>query len=153
MVVAVLPALIPDIRRVYESYFAAFKGERMGEIMLKILFPGIDTEAAEFRDAHAKGTLEYWHTSDSQYTFKAVDMADGEILGMGLVDIFVRERSEEERKNHGVPWLEGEQRERAEKVLNPLHDMREQLFGGKPYICEFFLSFFVSVPFFGVTIG
>ncbi|KAJ4385916.1 hypothetical protein N0V85_007981 [Neurospora sp. IMI 360204] len=61
-------------------------------------------------------------------------MVDGEILGMGLVDIFVRERSEEERKNHGVPWLEGEQRERTEKVLNPLHDMREQLFGGKPYI-------------------
>ncbi|KAK3952988.1 hypothetical protein QBC32DRAFT_129944 [Pseudoneurospora amorphoporcata] len=134
MAVAVLPALIPDIRRVYECYFAAFKGERMGEIMLKILFPGVDTDAAEFREAHAKGTLEYWHTSDSQYTFKAVDMANGEILGMGLVDIFVRERSEEERKNHGVPWLEGGARERAEKVLNPLHDMREHLFGGKPYI-------------------
>ncbi|KAK3396884.1 hypothetical protein B0T20DRAFT_356618 [Sordaria brevicollis] len=134
MVIAVLPALIPDIRRVYESYFAAFKGERMGEIMLKILFPNVDTDAAEFREAHAKGTLQYWHTSDSQYTFKAVDMANGEILGMGLVDIFVRERSDEERKNHGVPWLEGEQRERAEKVLNPLHDMREYLFSSHPYI-------------------
>ncbi|KAL0471165.1 hypothetical protein QR685DRAFT_276520 [Neurospora intermedia] len=134
MVVAVLPALIPDIRRVYESYFTAFKGERMGEIMLQILFPGIDTDAPDFRAAHAKGTLEYWHTSDTQYTYKAVDMADGEILGMGLVDIYVRERSEEERRNHGVPWLEGEQRERAEKVLTPLHEMREQLFGGNPYI-------------------
>ncbi|KAK3393069.1 hypothetical protein B0H63DRAFT_554508 [Podospora didyma] len=133
MVLAVLPALIPDIRKVYDAYFAAFQHERMGSIMLDVLFPdGIDSE--EFRAAHAAGTLAYWHTADTQYTFKCVDMDGGDIVGMGLCDIFVRPRSEEERKNHGVPWLTGERRERAEAVLNPLWEMREHLFAGQPYI-------------------
>ena len=55
---------------------------------------------------------------------------------MGLGDIHVKERSVEERKNFGVPWLEGEQRIRAEKVLNPLWEVKEKLWGGRPYICK-----------------
>ncbi|KAL2131960.1 hypothetical protein VTI74DRAFT_4415 [Chaetomium olivicolor] len=133
MVHVVLPALIPDIRKVYNAYFASFGNERMGSIMLDILFPGgIDSE--EFRAAHAAGTLDWWHKSDTQYTYKVVDMDTGEISGMGLVDIYIKPRTEEERKNGGVPWLTGEQRERAEKVLNPLWEVREKLFGGQPYI-------------------
>ncbi|KAK3683316.1 hypothetical protein B0T22DRAFT_384766 [Podospora appendiculata] len=133
MVVVVLPALIPDIRTVYDSYFAAFKNEAMGGLMLDILFPaGIDSD--EFRAAHAAGTLAWWHQSATQYTFKAVDTATGDIVGIAMGDIFLRPRSEEERKNHGVGWLEGAQRERAERVLDPLHEMREKLFGGEPYI-------------------
>ncbi|KAK4108053.1 hypothetical protein N656DRAFT_680162, partial [Canariomyces notabilis] len=133
MVHAVLPALIPDIRKVYNVYFGAFGNDGMGEIMLQILFPnGIDSE--QFREAHAAGTLSWWHQSDTQYTYKCVDMDTGEIVGMALIDIYIKHRSEEERKNGGVPWLEGEQRERAEKVLNPLWEMRERLFGGQPYI-------------------
>ncbi|KAK1750343.1 hypothetical protein QBC47DRAFT_464855 [Echria macrotheca] len=139
MVYVILPALVPDIRRVYDSYFAAFKGERMGELMLQVLFPG-GTDSEEFRAAHAAGTLSYWHKSDTQYTFKCVDTATGEIVGMALGDILIRGRSEEERKFEGVPWLEGEQRERAEKVLKPLHEMRDQLFGGTPHIYSHVMS-------------
>jgi hypothetical protein len=136
MVLAVLPALVPDIRRVYDAYFAAFKNERMGQLMLQILFPGGMTDSEHFRKAHAQGTLDYWHKSDVQYTFKCVDTQTSEIVGIALGDIYLRERSEEERKNEGVPWLQGEQRERAERVLNPLWEMREKLFGGQRYICQ-----------------
>ncbi|KAL2018069.1 hypothetical protein VTK56DRAFT_1301 [Thermocarpiscus australiensis] len=135
MVLAVLPALITEIRKIYDAYFAAFGNDRMGEIMLRILFPhGIDSE--ESRAIHAANTLSWWHQSDNQleYTYKCVDMDTGDIVGMGLVDIYLNHRTEEERKNGGVPWLTGEQRDRAEKVLNPLWEMRERLFGGQPYI-------------------
>lgn len=131
---AVLPALIPDIPKVYDVYFAAFKAELMGSIILNILFPGGTDD--EFRKAHATGTLAYWHQSEHQYTFKCVDTDTGDVIGMALGDIYMRERTDEERKNHGVPWLEGEQRARAEAVLNPLHEMREKLFGGQKYICK-----------------
>ncbi|KAK3376927.1 putative GNAT family acetyltransferase [Lasiosphaeria ovina] len=134
MVHAVLPALIPDIRKVYDIYFAAFKGERMSQLMLQVLVPEGQIDSDEFRAAHAAGTLSYWHTCDTQYTFTCFDMETGDISGMGLGDLFIRPRSDEERKNHGVPWLTGEKRERAEKVLNPLWEMRERLFGGQPYI-------------------
>lgn len=135
MVHTVLPALIPDIRKVYDAYFASFDNERMGNIMLKIIFPD-GVEAEEFRAAHAAGTLDWWNKSDTQYTYKCVDMDTGDIVGMGLVDIYIKPRTEEERKNGGVPWLTGEHQERAEKVLNPLWEVREKLFGGQPYICE-----------------
>jgi hypothetical protein len=135
MVHTVLPALIPDIRKIYDAYFASFDNERMGNIMLKIIFPdGVESE--EFRAAHAAGTLDWWGKSDTQYTYKCVDMDTGDIVGMGLVDIYIKPRTEEERKNGGVPWLTGEHQERAEKVLNPLWEAREKLFGGQPYICE-----------------
>ncbi|KAJ2899395.1 hypothetical protein MKZ38_003067 [Zalerion maritima] len=133
MPLVVLPALIPDIKSVYDVYFSAFEHENMGSIMLKILFPHGHT-SPEFRKAHAEGTLAYWHHTDVQYTFKCVDTDTGEIIGMALGDVYIKERSEEERKNHGVPWLEGEERERAEKVLNPLWEVREKFFGGRPYI-------------------
>jgi hypothetical protein len=144
MVLAVLPALIPDIPRVYEVYFSAFQNEEMGRIMLDVLFPNAVTDSPEFRKAHAAATISYWHTSDVQYTFKVVDTETGEIVGMALGDIYIRPRSEEERKNHGVPWLEGKERERAEKVLNPLWEVREKVFGGRPYICAFTLPFLFS---------
>ncbi|TDZ25525.1 putative acyltransferase SID5 [Colletotrichum orbiculare MAFF 240422] len=130
---AILPALIPDIEKVYDSYFNAFKGDEMGDIMVKILFPG-GTGTEEFRKAHTAGTLAWWHQSDCQYTYKCVDTDTGEIVGMALGDIHLRERGREERKNHGVGWLEGRDRERAEAVLSPLHDVREKLFGGRRYI-------------------
>ncbi|VBB87334.1 Putative protein of unknown function [Podospora comata] len=134
MVHVVLPALIPDIKRVYDSYFAAFHHDPMGEIMLNILFPGGNVNSPEFREEHAKGTLAWWHQSDSQYTYKCVDTDNGNIVGMGLIDVILRRRSVEERAFQGVPWLQGEAKERAEKVLKPLHDMREQLFGDQQYI-------------------
>ncbi|KAM0460887.1 hypothetical protein ACHAO4_001683 [Trichoderma viride] len=132
MVQVVLPALIPDIPKVYDVYFNAFQNDQMGKIMLEILFPGVIDD--DFKKAHAAGTLAYWHTSPSQYTFKCVDTSTGDIIGMALGDVYLSERSEEERRNQGVPWLLGEQRERAEKILNPLWEVRERLFGGRRYI-------------------
>lgn len=132
----ILPALIPDIRRIYDVYFAAFENDLMGSIMLSILFPDSQITSEEFRSAHSAGTLQYWHSSNNQYTLKCVDTITGDIIGMGLGDVYLRERTAEERKNQGVPWLEGARRERAEKVLNPLWEMREKLFGGRPYICQ-----------------
>lgn len=142
----VLPALIPDIRRVYDVYFAAFEHDLMGRIMLDIIFPGSQITAEGFRKAHTAGTLQYWHTSTEQYTVKCVDTSSGETIGMGLTDVYLRERSPEQRRNHGVTWLEGEHRERAEKVLNPLWEMREKLFGGRPYICELIANGSYELP-------
>lgn len=135
MVFAILPALIPDIAKVYDVYFAAFKGEQMGRIMVDLLFPeGTDSE--EFRKTHTAGTLAWWHTSDVQYTYKCVDTETGEIIGMALGDILMKGRTEEERKYQSIGWLEGKQREKADEILKPLHEAREKLFGSLPHICK-----------------
>jgi GNAT superfamily N-acetyltransferase len=136
MVFVVLPALIPDIRRLYDVYFASFGNDYMGKLMLEALFPGEVYKTEQFRKDHAAGTLAYWHTSDQQYTYKVVDTDTGDIVGIALGDIVLKERSEEERAFMGVPWLEGEHRERAEKVLRPLWEMREKLFAGRKHICK-----------------
>ncbi len=130
----VLPALIPDIRAVYEVYFAAFKADEDGRRILDILFPdGFTSE--EFRAAHTAATLNWWHSSRTQHTFKCVD-DDGNVVGMALCDVFAKPQTEDERKNPGVGWLHGEQRERAERVLGPLWDARDRVWGGRRYICE-----------------
>jgi hypothetical protein len=131
---AVLPALLPDIHNVYDIYFSSFTADTMGSLMVKILFPSGITP--EFREQHTAGTLAYLHQSRFQYTWKCVDMETGEIVGMALGDIYLHERSEEERRDHGVPWLTGEDRERAERILGPLHEVRERLWGGHKYICR-----------------
>lgn len=133
MKVGVLPALIPDIEKVYDVYFEAFKNDTMGEILLGALFPGGITP--EFRKSHTAATLDWWHKSTTQYTYKVVEET-GNIIGMILVDVFLQERSEEERKYTGVPWLQGEEKERAEAITRPLWEMREKLWGGRRYVCK-----------------
>ncbi|KAG9237422.1 acyl-CoA N-acyltransferase [Amylocarpus encephaloides] len=132
MGLVVIPALIPDIPKIYDIYFKAFNNEPMAALMVKILFPQGITE--DFKKAHAASTLEYWHHAKHQYTCKCVDTDTGEIIGMALGDGYFHERSEEERKDYGVTWLEGSEKERAEKILTPLHEVRERLFGNKKYI-------------------
>ena len=136
MVYVVLPALIPDIREIYDVYFAAFRNDLMGRLMLNVLFPGISVEAEEFRKSHTEGAVAYLHKSTVQYSFKCVDTATGTIVGVALGDIYFKERTEEERKFEGVLWLHGKERERAEKVVRPLWEARERLFGGHPHICK-----------------
>lgn len=137
MAFLVLPALIPDIRVVYDTYFAAFAADADGRVLLDIIFPGGFT-SPQFREAHTKGTLVWWHTSATQYTFKCVDAATGEVVGMALCDIFVQERGPEDqsRKLPEVGWLEGKQKQRAEKVLKELWQAREKVCGGRKYICK-----------------
>ncbi|KAK4656366.1 hypothetical protein QC762_311210 [Podospora pseudocomata] len=129
----VLPALIPDIRPCYDAYFAAFTTDPSGSLLLDILFPsGVTSD--EFREAHTNGTLQWWHTSETQYTYKCVDSETGEIIGMALCDVFVKPRTEEERKMPEIGWLHGEQRTRAERVLDGLWGARERIMGGRPYV-------------------
>ncbi|KAH7018506.1 uncharacterized protein B0I36DRAFT_395368 [Microdochium trichocladiopsis] len=130
----VLPALIPDIKKVYDVYFASFQNEGMARLMLDVMFPNGTVDLPGFREEHAKGTLAWWHQADMQYTFKCVDNETGETIGMALADILMRERTEEERKFGGIPWLEGKDRERAEAVVGPLAAMREKLFGGHKHV-------------------
>ncbi|KAF6821338.1 GNAT family protein [Colletotrichum plurivorum] len=128
MGLTVLPALIPDIPKVYDAYFEAFKGSAI----LDLLFPsGIDDA---FREGHTKHTLSYWHTSGSQYTLKCVDSETGEVVGMALWDVFLKERTPEEYKNPGVTWLQGEEKERAEELINPLCDMKAKLWAGRRHV-------------------
>lgn len=132
---AVLPALIPDIRAIYDTYFSAFSANPQNALLLDILFPGGQVNTPEFRQAHVTATVNWWHTSTDQFNFKCIDTDTGEIVGMALMDIYLNERSDEQRKNPGVIWLQGEERERAEKIVNPLEEMREKIWGGRPYIC------------------
>lgn len=104
--------------------------------MVEVLFPNGISEGDEFRKAHAEATLKHWHQSTNQHTFKCVDSETGEIVGMGLGDTVFRERSEEERRNTGISWLKGKEKEKAEKILTPLWDVRERLWAGRRHICE-----------------
>lgn len=132
----VLPALIPDIRPIYDVYFSSFLASPSGALLLSILFPSTDLTSADFRDAHEKGTLSWWHSCPTQYTFKCVDSATGDIVGMGLCDVFVRGQTEEERKVPECGWIaEGtDERKRADTVLGALWGARERVFGGGRYI-------------------
>ncbi|KAF2193543.1 hypothetical protein K469DRAFT_745115 [Zopfia rhizophila CBS 207.26] len=122
----VLPALIPDIASVYDVYFTAFKDSPI----LSALFPmGVDS--GEFRDAHTAHTRSYWEKSSTQYTLKCVDSETGGIVGMALWDVYV---TPSDWKKGEVDWLSGKEKERAEKLLFPLWDMREKLWDGKRYV-------------------
>ncbi|EEY23155.1 predicted protein [Verticillium alfalfae VaMs.102] len=48
---AILPALIPDIEKVYDAYFSAFKGDLMGDIMVKRSVPRRRLTFKEWRAA------------------------------------------------------------------------------------------------------
>ena len=61
MVHVVLPALVPDIPKVYDVYFSSFKNEAMGSIMLDVLFPGQDVDSEEFRKSHTEATRQPPH--------------------------------------------------------------------------------------------
>lgn len=132
MPLAVLPALAPDIPAVYDVYFSAFGGD----IILNALFGGADVTDPKFRIAHSESTKEWWNHVSHQYTAKCVDTRTNEIVGMAIVELYLQERTEEEYKIPGAVWLEGEAREKAEAILRPLWNMREKLWGGRPYICK-----------------
>ena len=129
-----LPALVPDIKEAYDCYFEAFKGEAI----IDILFPsGVDDA---FREAHTQGTAEDWKHSKVQYTVKCVDGETGEVVGMGLWDFYLKPRTDEEVANPGVDWLEGKQKQRAEKILGPLWEEKKRIMGKRPHSCEWCLG-------------
>ncbi|KAK5076778.1 hypothetical protein LTS08_005949 [Lithohypha guttulata] len=125
----VLPASIPDIRLVYDVYFAAFDGE----LVTQILFPW-DIHNEDFRKGHAAHTLDYWQKDKLQYTYKCVDTETDKIVGMSLWDYHWKERSDEERKLPAVDWLQGEQKDRAEEFIRAFWQRKEELIGGKRHV-------------------
>lgn len=127
----VLPASIPDIREVYDVYFAAFDGE----LVTQILFPW-DIHNQEFRQGHTDHTLGYWKKDKLQYTFKCIDTDTNRIIGMSLWDFHWSERSKDGRKLPLVDWLEGSQKERAQDFIRAFWERKEDLVGGKRHVCE-----------------
>jgi hypothetical protein len=126
----VLPASIPDIRKVYDVYFAAFENE----VITRILFPW-NIEDEEFRKGHAAHTLDYWHKDTVQYTCKCIDTDTNEIVGMALWDVHWKER-EEPAVKPSVDWLQGTQKERAEGFIVPFWEKKEQVLGASRHVCE-----------------
>lgn len=94
------------------------------------------TEGEDFRAEHTKNTVDYWHKSPTQYTLKCVDSETGEIVGMALWDVFLKERTYDEYKFPGITWLKGEERARAEELITPICDVKAKLWGGRPHVCE-----------------
>lgn len=126
----VLPASISDIRKVYDVYFDAFEGS----FITRILFPW-DVHGEEFRNGHTAHTLDYWHKNNTQYTCKCIDTETDEIVGMGLWDVHWKEREAEPVKP-AVDWLDGLQKQRAEELIVPLWDAKEELLGPSKHVCE-----------------
>ncbi|KAF1831743.1 hypothetical protein BDW02DRAFT_571719 [Decorospora gaudefroyi] len=128
----ILPALVPDISSVYDVYFAAFKDNPV----TRALFPSatetdlLDAKS-EFRTGHTAHVSEYWKTSSTQYTLKCVDTGTGQIVGMALWDVYI---TPSDWKKGEISWLQGDERERAEALVNPLWDARERMWSNEKYL-------------------
>jgi hypothetical protein len=128
----VVPATLPQIRDIYDVWFAAFKGQ----LILDLIYPGTDLNDEAFRKVHTEGTLEYWKGLSMEHTFQCIDTATGKIAGMATWQVYWRERTNEERQKPWIGWLEGDQRERAEGFLEQLWEKREKWIGSKQHVCE-----------------
>ncbi|CAG8362578.1 unnamed protein product [Penicillium salamii] len=130
MGLVVLPATLPDIRAIYDVWFAAFQGQ----LILDLIYPGTDLKDEEFRKIHTEGTLEYWKGLSMEHTFQCIDTDTGKVVGMATWQVYWRERTNEERQKPWIGWLEGDQRERAEGFLEQLWEKKEKLLGPKKHV-------------------
>ncbi|KAJ5482141.1 hypothetical protein N7475_000953 [Penicillium sp. IBT 31633x] len=126
----VVPATLPDIRAIYDVWFAAFKGQ----LIMDLIYPGTDLNDEAFRKVHADGTLEYWKGLSMEHTFQCIDTNTGQIAGMATWQIYWRERTSDERQKPWIGWLEGDQRVRAEAFLEQLWEKREKWIGPKRHV-------------------
>jgi hypothetical protein len=123
----VLPALLPEITPVYDVYFKAFDGEKI----MEFLYPGgVD------RQRHKHGTTLWWHHDTNGYTVKCVDSDTGAIVGMATWEIFWRPGSTWTKPLKGAEWLKGKDKEKADSVLVPLWEKREEIIGARPHLCK-----------------
>lgn len=129
MPLVVLPAQVPDIKAINDIYFTAFEDVPV----MRFLFPsGVN------RDEYDMATQHTWEHDPSTYPIKCVDTSTGEIIGMATWQLFWKHGEEHSwKKPSGVDWLQGEERETSEKVLMPIFEMRDQLFGRRRHVCEF----------------
>ncbi|KAJ5561976.1 hypothetical protein N7535_003561 [Penicillium sp. DV-2018c] len=126
----VVPATLPQIRDIYDVWFAAFKGQ----LILDLIYPGTDLNDEAFRKVHAEGTLEYWKGLSMEHTFQCIDAITGKIAGMATWQVYWRGRTDEERQKPWIGWLQGDQRERAEGFLEQLWEKREKWIGSNPHV-------------------
>ncbi|KAI8935549.1 hypothetical protein NX059_008119 [Plenodomus lindquistii] len=128
----VLPALVADISSVYDAYFAAFKDNAV----TRALFPSASEEdlidpESEFRKVHTQHTSQYMQSTPTQYTIKCVDTETGHVVGMALWDIYL---TPSDWKKSDISWLQGKEKERAEALISPLWNVREQLWANERYL-------------------
>lgn len=128
MPLTVLPALVADVEAVYEVFFEAFKDEPI----MDFLYPGgVD------RKAHNAATVEWWNHDTTGYTAKCVDTETGEVVGMSNWEVFWKpDEASRWQKPTDIPWLQGEEKTRCLRVVEPMWDVREKLFGKEKYICK-----------------
>ncbi|KAI2632572.1 acyl-CoA N-acyltransferase [Hypomontagnella submonticulosa] len=126
MPLVVLPAQVPDIKAINDIYFTAFEDVPV----MRFLFPsGVN------RDEYDMATQHTWEHDPSTYPIKCVDTSTGEIIGMATWQLFWKHGEEHSwKKPSGVDWLQGEERETSEKVLMPIFEMRDQLFGRRRHV-------------------
>ncbi|KAI0203192.1 acyl-CoA N-acyltransferase [Astrocystis sublimbata] len=126
MPLVVLPAQICDIEAVYDVYFKAFEHQPV----LRFLFPrGVD------RKAHTEQVTHMWSADPNGYPIKCVDTDTGAIVGMACWDIFWKPGDVNAWQHPGgAVWLDGEDRETADKILVPIWDVHKELFGYHKHI-------------------
>jgi ribosomal protein S18 acetylase RimI-like enzyme len=83
------------------------------------------------RKGHTAHTQHYGTTDPTQYTLKCVDCETGQVVGMALWDIYLTPST---WRRPEISWLSGEERNRAESLISPLWDAREQLWLDKRYL-------------------
>ncbi|RYP70863.1 hypothetical protein DL769_004838 [Monosporascus sp. CRB-8-3] len=126
MPLIVLPALEAELEPFYDVWFAAFKGQAV----VSVLFP---------EGADRKVQIQYIRQGWGQvgHPIKCVDTNAGDIVGMAIWEIFWRPSEENGwEKPDRIPWLSGEDWDKAEGVILPMWDMREKLFGKRRHVCE-----------------
>ncbi|RYP65019.1 hypothetical protein DL771_008516 [Monosporascus sp. 5C6A] len=126
MPLIVLPALEAELEPFYNVWFAAFKGQAV----VSVLFPG---------GADRKVQIQYIKQGWGQvgHPIKCVDTDTGEIVGIAIWEILWRPGEENGwEKPDRIPWLSGEDWDKAKGVILPMWDMREKLFGKRRHVCE-----------------
>ncbi|RYP14775.1 hypothetical protein DL765_006152 [Monosporascus sp. GIB2] len=124
MPLIVLPALEAELEPFYDVWFAAFKGQAV----VSVLFP---------EGADRKVQVQYIKNGWGQvgHPIKCVDTDTGDIVGMAVWEIFWRLGEENGwGKPDRIPWLSGEDWDKAKGVISPMWDMREKLFGKRRHV-------------------
>lgn len=80
---------------------------------------------------HTAHTLQYWQNSLTQHTLKCVDSETGKIVGMALWDVYI---TPSDWKKGEIGWLEGNERKRADALIDPLWSAREKLWSNERYL-------------------
>jgi len=128
-----------DIPRLVEIQFSAFQGDPYQQAF----YPGPSDSPTNVAKAEAN-TLKEWQESKPFIHFiNCIDSTTGVIAGFAIWNIFDRERSREEWAHRpAVDWLDTEQQRKvAETFLYANLAIRERIWEGRCYLCEFELLF------------